>query len=76
MTNLTLDSYGVQEMNEGEMVNVNGGEFWTIFVICVAIGFVVAAICNTRNGSDGTWKAVGNGSQILILSLISCSLVY
>jgi hypothetical protein len=26
MTNLTLDSYDVQEMNEGEMVNVNGGD--------------------------------------------------
>ncbi|TAH22159.1 MAG: class IIb bacteriocin, lactobin A/cerein 7B family [Cytophagales bacterium] len=38
MKNLTLDSYGVQEMNEGEMVNVEGGIAPLIIIglICLA----------------------------------------
>ncbi len=51
MTNLTLDSYGVQEMNEGEMVNIDGG---FIPLIIIGVAFLVSSCVVMKAPANAT----------------------
>ncbi len=62
MTNLTLDSYGVLELNEGEMVNVNGGLVWLLQG--VAAGLVTYVITEFINDAEGHIKAFQDGYNL------------
>ncbi|TAH22157.1 MAG: hypothetical protein EAZ08_01475 [Cytophagales bacterium] len=51
MTNLTLDSYDVLELNEGEMRETEGGSPALIFIATAAVGGIIG---------NFAWDAVNN----------------
>jgi lactobin A/cerein 7B family class IIb bacteriocin len=68
MKNLDLNAYGVEEMNQQEMIDTNGGiAWWAAVLIVVAVLVVVELFANDNNPDtkvevkvDGETHRVGN----------------
>jgi hypothetical protein len=62
MTNLTLDSYDVQEMNEGEMEIIEGGNPVVVFIATAAVGGVIGNFAwDVINNWNDCVKAFNDG---------------